>query len=200
MAFDTYNDLKTSVASWLHRDDLTSIIPDLILLGEKWIFRHARTRDMESAYSRAIASGVAAVPSGYLAIKHLRADGSPASPLKVRPSSWIYEHYPLRSSDGKPKFVGVDGTDFVFGPFPDDTYTIKGVCYVQPTSIQSSANAVYLANPDLYLYAALCAAEPHIKNDKRLPMWMEQRNSILADINGQDKDSQYGPGMAVQVE
>ena len=34
MALSSYSDLKASVASWLHRDDLTTQIPDFICLAE----------------------------------------------------------------------------------------------------------------------------------------------------------------------
>lgn len=34
MAIATYSDLKTEIASWLHRTDLTSVIPDFITLAE----------------------------------------------------------------------------------------------------------------------------------------------------------------------
>jgi hypothetical protein len=39
MAISTYTDLKTSIASWLNRDDLTSVIPDFISLAEAGINR-----------------------------------------------------------------------------------------------------------------------------------------------------------------
>jgi hypothetical protein len=200
MSLATYADLQTAVSSWLHRDGLSSIAPDLILLGEKWIFRKARTQEMESAFTGTISSGVIALPTGFLAIKHMRVDGTPTRTLKVRPASWIYEHYPLRSADAKPQFVGVDAGSFVFGPYADSGYTVSGTVYARPTSIQSSANALFLANPDLYLYSALAEAEPYLKNDKRVVLWAAKRDEILHDINTEDKESQWGPGMAVSVE
>ena len=200
MAIDTYATLQTSVIDWLKRADLTTIVPDLIMIGEKWIFRHARTRDMETALSVTIASGVATVPTNFVAIKHARIDGSPTRSLKVRPSRWILENYPLRSSSGKPSFIGVDGANFIFGPFADSGYSVLGIYYAKLTTIATSANALFAANPDLYLYAALCEAEPHIKNDKRLAMWMMKRDAILRDVNAETKEGQYdSAGMEVTL-
>ena len=34
MALSTYTDLQASVANWLHRSDLTAVIPDLVGLAE----------------------------------------------------------------------------------------------------------------------------------------------------------------------
>ena len=35
MGLSTYTEVKTSIANYLNRDDLTSIIPDFISLAEK---------------------------------------------------------------------------------------------------------------------------------------------------------------------
>ena len=44
MALSTYTELKASVADWLNRTDLTSVIPDFIALAEAQIERTLRTR------------------------------------------------------------------------------------------------------------------------------------------------------------
>lgn len=199
MALLTYADLQNQVKSFLHRASILDAVgsdnvPDLIRLGELWIFRKARVREMESALSVTLANGVGTVPTDYTGLKHARVDGSPARALKMRPAQWIYERYPLRSSDTKPSFIGVDAGQFVFGPFPDSTYTILGTYYAKPTTIASSANNLFLANPDIYLYSALAEAEAYIKNDKRVMGWMAKRQSILDDMNEESDDDQYGAG------
>lgn len=102
MAITTYAELQTAVGNWLHRGDLTSIIPDLIRLGELRIFREVRCRVMETALNSTIASGVVAVPSDYLDLKFAYVDATPTSPLQRVAVSQIYEHYPNRSASGKP--------------------------------------------------------------------------------------------------
>ncbi len=166
MSISTYAELQTAVSNWLHRADLAIYAPDLILMGEKWIFRHARTRHMETALSVAITSGVAPVPADFVALKHARVSASPSISLTIRPASWIYSQYPNRGAGSLPQFIGVEGSSFIFGPAPGG-YTINGTYYARLTSIQSSANALFVANPDLYLFATLCEAEPFLKNDSR---------------------------------
>ena len=107
MSISTYAELKTAVANWLHRDDLTSIIPDLIMIGEKRIYRDVRCHDMESSLSSAIASGVLSVPTDFVGFKAVYIDGSPVKPLQTKALDWIYQKYPLRSSDGKPSFIAM---------------------------------------------------------------------------------------------
>ncbi len=198
-ATPTYAELQTGVIDWLKRSDLASYVPDLILMGEKWIFRKARTRDMETALSVAISSGVAALPADFVELKHARINGTPATTLQPKASSWIYLRYPTRSADSTPKFIGIDGSNFIFGPYPDSNYTVVGIYYKRLLSIQSSANALYLANPDLYLFATLAEAEPFLKNDKRIALWMAKRDSILMEVNGEDDRARFSGGPLAMV-
>ena len=46
MAFTSYSDLKTTIANYLARSDLTSVIPDFIRLAEERLRRDLRTRQM----------------------------------------------------------------------------------------------------------------------------------------------------------
>ena len=48
MAISNYGELKTSVANWLDRDDLTERIPEFIALCESMIIRSLRIRGMET--------------------------------------------------------------------------------------------------------------------------------------------------------
>lgn len=204
MSISTLAELKTQVHSFLARATILDYVgvdnvENLILLGEKWLFRKARTPEMETDLNVTISSGVATVPADYAALKHARIDGSPTRYLRVKPSEWIYQQYPLRSSDTKPSFIGRDGSTFVFGPFPDSDYTVKGIYYAKPTSVLSSANTLFTANPDLYLFASLAEAEVFVKNDKRVAMWVAKRNLILADINGEAEEGEYGEAPSISV-
>ena len=69
MSIANYSDLKTAVANWLNRSDLTSYVSDIVMLGEAKIYRELRIRAMETALSDTIASGVIAVPSDYIEMK-----------------------------------------------------------------------------------------------------------------------------------
>lgn len=198
MSITSYSELQTSVANWLSRDDLTSIIPDLITLGEKRIFREVRCRVMETALTGTTSSGVIAVPSDYLAIKFSYITGTPVSKLTRMSASQLYERWPLRSATGLPVAIAREGSNFIFGPFPGLDYTIGGIYYAKPEVIATSANALFLANPDLYLFSALCEAAPYLKDDKRVPLWEAKLKQIMYQLANEDaEESGSGGGMAV---
>jgi len=200
MSITNYAELQASVQDWLHRSDLVAITPDLIKLGELRIFRQVRCRAMETALSGTIANGVLALPSDYLDLKFAYIDASPVSKLDRASASQIYEQYPFRSSDGLPKMIAREGTNFIFGPYPNSGYTVKGIYYAKPASIQTSVNAVFTDYPDLYLFAALCEAAPYIKDDPRTQLWETKYAAILDQLTSEDADEYgSGAGMAVKV-
>lgn len=201
MALSTYADLQTAVSNWLKRSDLTNYTADLITLGETWIYRHARTRAMETSLSVAISSGVAALPSDFIALKNARISGTPTYPLSIRPAEWVYDQYPLRGQGGIPKFVAVEGSNLIFGPYPDSTYTVNGTYYANLGALSAGVHALFTQNPDLYLFAALAEAEAFIKNDARVGLWQTKRDQALVDANLQSQESRFSDagGLAVRV-
>ena len=93
----------------------------------------------------------------------------------------------------------MDGSSFVFGPYPSSDYTIKGIYYKRLTAVATTANALFLANPDLYLFAALTEAAPFLKNDARIPVWESKRDRILMDVNGEDQNARFSGGALSMV-
>ena len=184
MAITTYAELQTSVKSWLHRADLDSIIPDFITLAEARIFREVRARSMETALSDTIASGVIALPTGYIELKYAYVNRTPVKTLKRREARFIYEKYPTRSGMGEPRYIAREASNFIFGPYPDSAYTITGVYYKNIGPLSSSAHALFTDNPDLYLWASLAEAEPYMKNDKRIMLWETKYQAIKDAVNG----------------
>lgn len=191
MAITTYSELQQGVKNFLQHHEIDFLIPDFITVAEKKIFRELRTRDMEEALSSAISSGVIAVPSDFVALKHAYVDGSPTSPLEVRSASWIYRNYQTRSSDSKPVYIAVDQGNFIFGPYPDSTYTIKGTYYKRLTGIATSANALFTNNPDLYLAASLVEAAQFCKEPDVMAYWAAKYEEIKNDLNNEEQNAYY---------
>ena len=188
MSIASYSELKTAVANWLNRSDLTSYVPDIITFGEKRIYRDLRIRAMETALSSAISSGVVALPSDYVELKFAYVNGSPTRILKRRQPDFIYEKYPTRSADAKPNFIAREASNFIFGPYPDSGYTIKGVYYkrLDPLSDSNTTNWFTANAPDLLLYASLVEAEPFLKNDSRIATWESFYQRVKNQVQDED--------------
>jgi hypothetical protein len=192
MTISTYSELQTALEGWLHRSNLDSQILDFIALAEARIYRKLRIRAMETQLSSAIASGVIAVPSGYVAMKHARIDGTPGGPLTRKSDEWIYANYPTRSADGLPKFFAREADSFIFGPYPDSAYTVKGVYYKRLTALSDANPSNWFTTnaPDVLLFGALCEAAPYCRDDPRIPLWEAKFNDVMAQLAKEDTDEE----------
>ncbi len=81
MALSTYSELKTSVADWLNRSDLTSAVPDFISLAEAQVERRLRTRQMIVRATATIDSEYSAVPADFLEARSLKLQTNPITPV-----------------------------------------------------------------------------------------------------------------------
>lgn len=183
MALASYANLTASVADWLHRSDLTTPIADFVVIAENRINREVRCADMETAYTGTIAAGVIAVPTDFLEWKAVYIDSNGATRLQPKSWEWLLFNYPTRSSEGLPKFIARNASNFEFGPYPDSTYSVKGTYYKRLAAVSSSWHNLATEYPDLYLFGTLVAAAPYIGDDPRIPMWNSMYESIRDSIN-----------------
>lgn len=202
MAITNYSDLKAEVATWIDRSDITANIPSIITLGEWRIYRELRVRAMETALSGTISSGVVAVPSDYVEMKYAYISGSPVQFIQRRKPEYIYENFPLRSADGKPVCFSREASNFIFGPYPDSAYTVKGIYYARLSAL-SDANTSnwFTANaPDLLLFSALSLTEAFLMNDSRIPVWEAEYQRIKSQVQLEDdSEGQSGSPPTVSV-
>ena len=200
MAITNYTALTSAVVAWLDvaTADVSSVISDLVMAGENRIMRELRTPDMEIALSSAITAGGIAVPSDYVEMKFAYVDGSPTQYLQMVPASYIYDRYPDRSAQGKPIVIARDGANFIFGPYPDSTYTIKGTYFKHLTAVQTTINALFTANPDLYLFACLAESEPIIGRDNRIQIWEGKYKFIASLVNSEADRSRLGGNLTIR--
>lgn len=203
MSIQTYAELQTAIASWIHRDDLTSRIPEFISIAEARIARRLRIRDQETESDVTLVTGTrtAALPTGFREIKRVYLNTNPVRHLEYIAPSDYWSRF-LSTDTGQPQAFTVEGSNLVFGPVPDSSYTAKVLHNKQLDALSSSAHGTFTSNPDLYLYGSLAAAEPFLKNDKRLPMWKSMFEEIVMELERQDRTYQgpmrirddYNPG------
>lgn len=202
MALTTYAQLTAAVARWVGGSDastaastgLTNTIDDLVTIAEARIFREAWTKDREASFNQVTSSGVIAVPGDYSKFKFAYVDGTPVQALERRSASWIYSNFGTRSSVGKPKYIARDSSNFIFGPYPDSGYTVKGVYYKNLPTLSSAVYALFTNNPDLYLFACLAESIILIGRDDRIPLWEAKYKSILDKVNLLDQAEDVSGG------
>lgn len=189
MSLDTYANLKTAIADTLHRSDLTNFIPDWITLAESRINKNLRVRQMETSQASTMAAGVVAVPANYVELDDAYISSTdPYGSLERKSANWIYDNYPSRIADSTPGFIAREGSNFIFGPYPDGNYVVTLVYWNRLASLSSATNTVFTSYPGLWLFGALCESAPWLKDDKRILVWESKFKELLKSVQDEDED------------
>lgn len=182
MALSTYTELQAAVASWLHREDLGSVIPDLIALAEARHARDLRLLPMLTSASLATVAGVStvALPDGWLEGQSLTLTAQ-ALPLDPLPAGRFAAAY-ASDAPAMPRHYRVQGLNLVLGPTPDAVYSLAATYFARPASLSgaTSSNWLLTTHPGLYLWGALAEAAPFIGSDSRARLWEDKYASELA--------------------
>jgi hypothetical protein len=194
MSFATYSDLKTSIAGYLARSDLTNQIPDFITFAENRLRRELRVRQMLKSVTTATVSGDATVevPSDFLQIRDFVVLTNPIQPLSYSSPSTL-SNDPRASEVGVPKSYTILANEFLLAPPPDGVYTLRLLYYYAPAYLSSSNTSNVFLNvaPDALLYAALLEAEPYLFNDGRVNTWGSMYDRAISSLTKSDENTQY---------
>lgn len=176
MALTTYTELKASLADWLNRSDLTTVIPDFIRLAEAQMERQLRTRQMivRATASFAAAAEYGTVPDDFLEVKSIKLDTNPVTSLTFQTIDSLDQlSNTTYLSSGKPLYFTVVGNQFRLLPIPDGAYTADLVYYAKLTKLSTSVATNWLLTqaPDVYLYGSLLQAAPYLQDDARISVW-----------------------------
>lgn len=195
MALTDYSSLKTSVASYLARSDLTNQIPDFIRLAEERLARDLRTRKMlvVARADTTASDSTVGLPTDFLEMRDMHLRTTPVQSLTYRSPNAFYAG--SRTTDsGKPIDYTILASEIQFAPVPDTAYSIQMLYYAKPQYLSdTNITNAFLANyPDALLYAALGEAEPYLMNDARLQTWAALYDRAITTINTSDQSSEYG--------
>ena len=205
MALTTYTELKSSLADWLNRTDLTSVIADFISLAEAQMERQLRTRQMivRATASFAAAAEYGTVPDDFMEVKSIKLDTNPVTSLTFQTIEAMDQlSNTTYLSSGKPLYFTVVGNQFRLLPIPDGAYTADLVYYAKLTKLSSTVATNWLLTqaPDVYLYGALLQAAPYLQDDARIPVWSNLYDRALTDVQtADDRGSTSGGAMAARA-
>lgn len=203
-----YGTLKQAVMDWLARADIAPYVDQLVQFAEVEIYNdpELRLRQMETHFEGFVdCEGRMALPTRYLELKHAYLDRSPRVFLERAEPEFIFETYGTRFAgriqdesgfayaEGVPKYIAREGDTFIFGPYPVEPMTVKGI-YLQrfrEFENETDTNWILTNHPDLFLYGTLRQAEPFIKNDSRLMMWDKMYQQARGRVRGSDRRERF---------
>jgi hypothetical protein len=182
LALTTYAQLKTAVADWLERSDLSDRVEDFVALAESRLNRVLRLRLMESDQALVTSPGsrMVALPAGFRepvalwletvagrqSLTHVDAAALEATTALGQPWQWT-----------------VDGPNLAFERPCDQVYVLTlrmlGRLALSDTA---PSNAVLADYPDLYLFGALVEAAPYLRDADMLSLFAARFEAALAEV------------------
>jgi len=201
MAF-TFSTLKTAIADFLNRDDLTAIIPTWIELSEADYNRRIRHYKMEKRATAEIDTQYSATPADWMETVRFQIVDGATFPLELASNSAMMDmRRNVANATGRPShYVFVDGQFEVF-PTPSQAFTTELIYYskLEALSASNASNWLLASHPDLYLYGALTHSAPFLGEDARLQVWSALAERALNEITNEDKAAKYnGTGLRLR--
>lgn len=204
MAITTYAELKTSIADWLLRDDLTSVIPSFISLAEAQMNRSLAHWRQETRSEAEIDARYSELPADWLSPIRLSVSTS-NGPAELEPMSYSEMlDARTRSADvvGIPKYYSISAGSLEVYPTPSGAFDVTMLYRASVPALSDSATTNWLLTyaPDAYLYGALLQAAPYLSDDNRIGVWGSLYENAIAELNADsDKAKHGGSGQRMKI-
>ena len=191
MALANFTDLKASVADFLNRSDLTTVIPDFITMCEAGFNRELRVREMSVRTQAPIDSQYVKLPDDFLGMRNIDLMTDPVTPLSYKNLQNLDIH---RRADatGKPIYYSITQNNIEFAPSPDAEYTLEIVYYQKVPALSANTTNWLLDNhPDAYLYGTLMHSAPYLQADERIGVWAGKYQQVIEQITISDEEAKF---------
>jgi hypothetical protein len=179
MALDTYAELKTQVAAWLHRNDLTDRIPTFIEFATNRLARNITSPRMEASTTLSVVNGIASLPNDFRAaismtLGTVEYKAITAADMRAMDQGGIRPTYPVYSIvNNQIKLYPAESSS------PTFIYSVR----LPNLVADGDTNWVLQDYPDVYLMAALAEARKFVLDDTRLVQYEQMTIARIAELN-----------------
>jgi hypothetical protein len=203
MAITTYAELQTAIASWLNRDDLTSLIPDFITLAETDIARWLRVWWNEKRAETIPVSSYVELPTDYLGMRNIQWNYSTYRVPLEQVSPEALDRLEMNTQEDVPAFYAVHDGQIELRPSPSAANDVKLEIsyYARPTVLSDSntSNEILANAPDLLLYGALMIAAKVTLDEMRIPLFQSEYERVKAEVMRSSTRATWGEGNALRM-
>jgi hypothetical protein len=201
MAITSYAKLKEAIARWLKRNNLTDAIPDFIALAEAGLNRKLQIHHMRRSVIIVPTTPYVDLPSDYnrmIRVEYgpLKLEFIPESSARRTIKSTQQAPYSYPNDPGMMNGYTIIGDQLWLCTYIDTKTPLHFDYYgkLEPLSDENASNWLLQEAPDVYLWGALCQAEPYLKNDERLLLWKSQLQEALDELKQHHESASFGSG------
>lgn len=176
-----YASLSQAITDFWARSDLSPMIDYFVQGADDNIYNDLLQMNqgrgisqIEKSATGTIASNAIAVPSDYLALKNAQVFANGGNyPLQRVTNDYIYEQYAIPLASGIPRVIARQGTNFIFGPYADGTYTVQYVYWAKAPILSSvnPTNWMVTASPTTLFAACNATVAQFLKDTEAYQYW-----------------------------
>lgn len=170
---NTYAELCDAIAAWLHRSDLSAVIPTWVSMCVSELNRTLRVRDMETATTFTVPAGnySCAMPDDFL-------EGIVCWDITDSPRTLRYA-IPRQlggyDAAGPPSYWTARSGEIHFDRPMDQDRSFK-LWYYGAIELDDTheTHTLLTRYPDMFLYGSLVHSAPYIRDDLRIALWLAE--------------------------
>ena len=197
----TYSELKTNIANFLNRSDLTNQIDFFIDATEAELNRRLRVKDMIKRATATADGQYLSLPNDWLEAINVQIDGNNFKPLFQQSieSLDIYRKS-VDNVTNQPIYYALVDNTIELAPTPDSSYTLQLTYYgtIDALSDTNTSNFISTSYPDAYLYGALKHASIYLMEDDRVALFTSQFEKALEEMRMEQEKAEFGKGSLMQ--
>jgi|TARA_B100001093_G_scaffold510963_1_gene577882 hypothetical protein len=196
----TYDELKTQIANYLNRSDLTSQMDTFIDTTEGELNRRLRSKDMVKRATATADGQYLTLPTDWLEAINIEITSGDFTPLFQQSIESLDVYRKANNnSTGQPAFFAIVDNTLELAPTPDTSYTLQLTYYSKVTALSDSntTNFVSTGNPDVYLYGCLKHASIFLMEDDRVALFSQLFEKALEEMRMQQERAEFGKGSLI---
>jgi hypothetical protein len=196
----TYSELKTNIANYLNRSDLTTEIDIFIDNTEAELNRRLRVADMIKRATATADAQYLSLPTDWLEAVNVEITSNDFRPL-MQMSIESLDVYRKANNNitGQPIYFALVDNTMELAPTPDAEYTLQLTYYskIDALSDSNTSNFVLASHPDIYLYGSLKHASVFLMEDERAPLFNAQFEKSLEELRLQQERAEFAKGSLI---
>jgi len=197
MALSTYSDLQTTIAAFLHRDDLTDEIPDFIRLAEADLQVRAKLSQWDTSATVSLTTGVGSLPSDFaqaITVTYGAGDYT----IDYLPNTQ-FDAYAAGDESGEPEYFTIRGTSLRVYPYVTGDVTLAYTARFTALSNSATTNSLLTLFPDAYLHGSLASAYSFLMNPEKVAEHMSLFEGAVKRIRTYMLDYKYPHGLQMRA-
>lgn len=196
-----YASLSTAITDFEARTDIATYLDYFIQGAEDEIYNDIfkinegrGIPEIETTFTGTIASNTLALPASFLGLRSATVTvGDQNQELQIRPLEFINAVYPTQAATGVPAFVARSGSNFVFGPYADDTYTVSGLYWKRLAGLTSSNTSTWMITDMPTTLFANCMRQvgKFLQDPQRVQYWTAEYQQKMESFIEAKKSEDY---------